>query len=626
MTSGLQNIETVESPFRKFVTTIGVFPTAFTDAMTYYECLAYLVKYIENTLIPAINDNAEATKELQKLFIELKSFVDNYFANLDVTTEIDNKLDQMAEDGTLQEIIGNYLDASVQWTFDTVTDMQSATNLVEGSYARTLGFHSINDGGGALYYVTNSGTANEMDVIQVGSVYANLVYGKEINVLKLGAKGDDTTDDYDVFEQAATLANTLTLALIIPKAVYKIESELDLRGLVIRGEGTIDNTDALIIGGSSTGSTKTSINLYQCNDILVEGAKNSYIDIEHVQNITLYADGSDASIASIAYNKFEGIECASITINGVNNGWINENEFNYKRCHGNITITGDGSYIHNNNHFNDICIEGSDKKIKIDYGFCNYITYRGEASPVVELNSTPENCYGNVIERQYYTTPYNAIDFTENTTPNFINLESYPTLKSHRIFELNSTSVKNLNAPLYANSDGEIFGNNWTHFFDSGEIDATYPFIIKAVCDTTSIRPQIVCYDANGVAVQGNLAGPSIVYSNGEYITNSNVNAVIFGFYPNSTVKKIRVRFRTGSNFSFHRIAIDLYQPFTNSLTMQNTISTIRKYYNSIPSGITNASWATGDIVWNSAPTTAIAGWICTNGTNNTWAIISSTS
>lgn len=104
MASGLENIETIESPFRRFVTTIGVFPTAFTDAMTYYECLAYLVKYMEETMIPAINENAEAVEELQGLYIQLKSFVDNYFDNLDVQEEINNKLDQMVTDGTFSEL------------------------------------------------------------------------------------------------------------------------------------------------------------------------------------------------------------------------------------------------------------------------------------------------------------------------------------------------------------------------------------------------------------------------------------------------------------------------------------------------------------------------------------------
>ena len=109
MASGLENIETIESPFRRFVTTIGVFPTAFTDAMTYYECLAYLVKYLEDTVIPAVNDNAEALAELQTLFVQLKTYVDNYFNDLDVQAEIDHKLDQMVENGTFQAILNDYV-------------------------------------------------------------------------------------------------------------------------------------------------------------------------------------------------------------------------------------------------------------------------------------------------------------------------------------------------------------------------------------------------------------------------------------------------------------------------------------------------------------------------------------
>lgn len=78
----------------------------------------------------------------------------------------------------------------VALVFDTVADMKQATNLVDGSYARTLGFHSINDGGGAIYKITDSGTANEMDVIAVGSLFANLIEDKIVTPEMFGAYGD----------------------------------------------------------------------------------------------------------------------------------------------------------------------------------------------------------------------------------------------------------------------------------------------------------------------------------------------------------------------------------------------------------------------------------------------------
>ena len=108
-------------------------------------------------------------------FNTLYNYVHDYFDNLDVQEEIDHKLDELLDQGVLQEIITTYIQSNVAWTFDTVADMKQATNLIDGSYAQTLGFYSINDGGGALYKITDTGTANEMDVIAVGSLYANLV-------------------------------------------------------------------------------------------------------------------------------------------------------------------------------------------------------------------------------------------------------------------------------------------------------------------------------------------------------------------------------------------------------------------------------------------------------------------
>ena len=158
-----------------------------------------------NCLIRNFNQLSKETKEIVEEYVakftELKDFVDNYFDNLDVQEEINNKLDAMAEDGTLQEIITAYIQSNVAWTFDTVSDMKSATNLTSNSYARTLGFHDVNDGGGALYKITDTGTANEMDVIAVGSLYANLIED-EVTPIMLGASGDGLSDDAGSIRQA----------------------------------------------------------------------------------------------------------------------------------------------------------------------------------------------------------------------------------------------------------------------------------------------------------------------------------------------------------------------------------------------------------------------------------------
>ena len=147
MASGLENIETIESPFRRFVTTIGVFPTAFTDAMTYYECLAYLVKYLEETVIPAVNNNAEAVEELQELYIQLKSYVDNYFDNLDLQEEVNNKLDEMAESGELDQLIHKLAD------FSDSNRVNVGSNLIVDDSLWVLNSGWTTDGAGSFTHI-----------------------------------------------------------------------------------------------------------------------------------------------------------------------------------------------------------------------------------------------------------------------------------------------------------------------------------------------------------------------------------------------------------------------------------------------------------------------------------------
>lgn len=97
------------SPLKKICMTIGELPTSYLETMTYYEMLVWFVEFLKNQVIPVVNNNSEATKELQTLFIELQNYVNNYFDNLDVQDEINNKLDEMLEDGTFAILVERYM-------------------------------------------------------------------------------------------------------------------------------------------------------------------------------------------------------------------------------------------------------------------------------------------------------------------------------------------------------------------------------------------------------------------------------------------------------------------------------------------------------------------------------------
>ena len=156
MNNGELNIDVQKlKPFTRFIYTIGILPTSYLLSMTYEEQLIWLCNYLKETVIPTINNNGQAVEELQTKYIELKSYVDNYFDNLDIQEEINNKLDEMAQDGTLSEIITTYLQMNGVLGFDNKTDLKTSTNLINGSIVKTLGKITYKDGKGHYYKIRN---------------------------------------------------------------------------------------------------------------------------------------------------------------------------------------------------------------------------------------------------------------------------------------------------------------------------------------------------------------------------------------------------------------------------------------------------------------------------------------
>lgn len=166
-----RNISTF-SPFITFCQ--HVIPLAYDESMSYYETLCALRDYLVNTVISAINNNANAVTELQDKYTEftnninktindLESYIDNYFNNLDVQTEINNKLDEMAESGELTDIIAQYLEIASILAFNTRENLKNATNLNEGSFTYCYGKLTYNDGYPAFYKIRKLVNTDEID-------------------------------------------------------------------------------------------------------------------------------------------------------------------------------------------------------------------------------------------------------------------------------------------------------------------------------------------------------------------------------------------------------------------------------------------------------------------------------
>ena len=233
-------------PFRRFIYTIGALPSSYLMSMTYEEQLVWLCNYLEKTVIPTINNNGLAVEELQNKYNELKSYVDNYFDDLDVQEEINNKLDKMAESGELTDIIAQYLGLAGVLVYNNVSELKLAENLVNGSICKTLGYNSIGDNGGSFYKVRtiiNTDNPNDQDIIALHdpSLIAELVEGNYITPEMFGCIGDGEEDDTDNLQDAInySIANKILLRSRKDKK-YIVSDKIVIDGVF---EGDFENAE-----------------------------------------------------------------------------------------------------------------------------------------------------------------------------------------------------------------------------------------------------------------------------------------------------------------------------------------------------------------------------------------------
>ena len=128
-------------PFLKFCYTIGMLPTSYRISMTYEEQVLEAIRFIKEEIIPIVNSNALATKELQEKFVELVNYVETYLDDLNVQEEINNKLDKMADDGTLAEIINQEIFGELNTKINE--NISNIENLNKKVYGNVPNVHYI---------------------------------------------------------------------------------------------------------------------------------------------------------------------------------------------------------------------------------------------------------------------------------------------------------------------------------------------------------------------------------------------------------------------------------------------------------------------------------------------------
>ena len=110
-----------------------VLPLVYDDSLSYYELLNKVVDYLNNV----IEDESAMVENIDSLltaYEQLQDYVNNYFDNLDVQEEINNKLDNMVSDGTFYNVFHSSVEQSVldsvySWLDDNMIPIGSTTIL-----------------------------------------------------------------------------------------------------------------------------------------------------------------------------------------------------------------------------------------------------------------------------------------------------------------------------------------------------------------------------------------------------------------------------------------------------------------------------------------------------------------
>ena len=217
------------TPFKFFMLQNFPYIAEDFDSITTYELMCKLAEYMNN-VITNVNETDENVNNLYNAYNELQNYINSYFNNLDVQEEINNKLDNMAESGKLQEIIGNYLSIKSLLSFDNVNAMKESKNIINGSYAQTFGFNSFNDGGSQKYKIvkeTSATNVNNKNKINIGrdDLYA-IALNDTIDVKKYGAYGDGEHDDTEIIQFC--IDNFPHKTIYFPEGNYLISNSLKI--------------------------------------------------------------------------------------------------------------------------------------------------------------------------------------------------------------------------------------------------------------------------------------------------------------------------------------------------------------------------------------------------------------
>lgn len=293
------------------------------DALTDYELLSLVVKYL-NDVIANQNEQNDSITRIYNSFLALQTYVNNtkdtledafntlndyvrdYFANLDVQEEINNKIDDMMDDGTFQNIITSY----AQEVLDALTE--EVTTAVKGIETEVERYRKeyYND---YTYYKPTALTDSFFDNVTLfrSNDKANFKYFENIkNSFKnvptfenknvyVSPDGNDSTGHGTESEPYFSINKGLSImndgdTLIIKEGIYYRVQEYISKSINIIGDGDviISDTDNVEWTQNATYSNVYQINRTNISNRIIDlrqrdkGVYNTFTLVNSIEEVS----------------------------------------------------------------------------------------------------------------------------------------------------------------------------------------------------------------------------------------------------------------------------------------------------------------------------------------------------
>ena len=285
-------------PFKMQVLTNFPYIEADFDALTNYELLCKIVEYL-NAVIHNENEVTEQVTGLYNAYVSLQNYVNNYFDNLDVQEEINNKLDEMAEDGSLYNIISSYTQPIIDEQNQAINELSTEINTISSNVAE-----SITEMNNKIDLATTGSpiaVASVDDMTDTDKVYVNTTDGKWYYY------DGDSWEIGGTYQATAVSDGSITFPKLETKIQNYFKSSTDLSSVSCYAGSTISTSTGGTTNNAKRGRTARFAS--QTDD---------------VQYDYIYIDSDTYDMACFAYTA-RTQEWTDDYISGSSTGWLGSN-------------------------------------------------------------------------------------------------------------------------------------------------------------------------------------------------------------------------------------------------------------------------------------------------------------